>query len=229
MSGAAPLPDAAPAGSPLIFTFGNDYRWHVAQEPIDTALNQVDYISRDDFAGFGPALAFAVHILEARPNQPIGLIPCAKSSSFIDEWQPNLSDNTLYGSCLKRIGAASTMGAVAGFLFFQGESDALGEPYRGHIPQHDQWADRFTELIEQLRHDLNIPALPVLFAQIGPKPIEGFPEWERVQAQQASIQLPATAMITTDDLTLQDELHYTAESYQLIGERFAEAYLHLAD
>jgi hypothetical protein len=73
-----------------------------------------------------------------------------------------------------------------------------------------------------------MPTLPVVFAQIGPRPAEGFAEWETVQAQQASIRLPATAMITTDDLALQDVLHYTADSYQVIGQRFAEAYLQLS-
>ena len=117
------------------------------------------------------------------------------------------------------------MGTVAGFLFLQGESDALVEPYRGQTPHHDQWAVRFIELVESLRYDLNMPSLPVIFAQIGPKPAEGFVEWETVQAQQASVQLPAAAMITTDDLSLQDGLHFTADSYRVIGQRFAEAYL----
>jgi hypothetical protein len=228
MAGVGPPPEPAPTGSPLIFVFGNDYRWHLAQEPIDNPLDQVDYVSQDDFAGFSPGLSFAQRLLEERPNSPIGLIPCAKYSSFIDEWRPNLSDNTLYGSCLKRIQAASTMGTVAGFLFFQGESDALVEPFRGQIPYHHEWAARFTELVESLRQDLNMPTLPVVFAQIGPRPAEGFAEWETVQAQQASIRLPATVMITTDDLTLQDVLHYTADSYQVIGQRFAEAYLQLS-
>ena len=228
MSGVGPPPELALAGSSQIFVFGNDYRWHMAQEPIDNAFDQVDYVSQDDFAGFSPALTFATHVLEEQPNRAIGLIPCAKSSSFIDEWQPNLSDTTLYGSCLKRIRAASTMGTVAGFLFFQGESDALVEPFKGQIPHHDEWANRFIELIQSLRDDLNMPALPVIFAQIGPVPAEAaFAKWETVQAQQVSVQLPLTAMITTDDLSLQDELHFTADSYQIIGQRFAEAYLHL--
>ena len=33
-----------------------------------------------------------------------------------------------------------------------------------------------------------------------------------------------TAMITTDDLPLLDGVHFTAESYRTIGERFAKAY-----
>ncbi len=34
-------------------------------------------------------------------------------------------------------------------------------------------------------------------------------------------------MITTDDLALKDGVHFTSESYQTIGGRFAEAYLNL--
>jgi hypothetical protein len=34
-------------------------------------------------------------------------------------------------------------------------------------------------------------------------------------------------MITTDDLALRDVVHFTSESYQTIGKRFAEAYVNL--
>jgi hypothetical protein len=34
-------------------------------------------------------------------------------------------------------------------------------------------------------------------------------------------------MITTDDLALADEVHFTTESYLLIGQRYADAFLQL--
>jgi hypothetical protein len=41
--------------------------------------------------------------------------------------------------------------------------------------------------------------------------------------------LPNTAMIVTDDLRLMDNVHFTTDSYQIIGTRFAEAYWELVE
>ncbi len=46
---------------------------------------------------------------------------------------------------------------------------------------------------------------------------------------QAGLDLPCVAMITTSDLPLYDGVHYTTESYQEIGARFAEAYVYLTN
>ena len=67
--------------------------------------------------------------------------------------------------------------------------------------------------------------LPVVFAQIGSiESSELVPNWSLVQEQQSSVTLPMTAMIVTEDLPLFDGLHFTTDSYRIIGERFADAY-----
>lgn len=225
MVGWAPLPEEQKT-NPRIYVFGNDYRWRIAREPIDQAHNQVDKVSEDRNAGYGPALAFALANLERRPQAVIGLIPCAKDSTGIVQWQRNISDQTLYGSCLKRARAASPMGRISGILFFQGETDALDPTlYPQPEPQPLDWALLFTAFITDLRSDLQEPELPVVFAQLGPDPLSpDFPNWKIIQEQQSSIVLPMTAMITTGDLPLMDGLHFTADSYRTIGVRFADAY-----
>lgn len=230
MSGLGELPAETKTNS-KIYVFGNDYRWKIAKEPVDNPTNQVDKVSLDTAAGYSPAMDFATTVLKERPDMVIGLIPCAKSGSSIHEWQRNgnLDENTLYGSCLKRVRAASLMGNVAGILFFQGEIDTVDpkeDPKR--IFSANQWANKFTLLINNLRGDLNSPNLPVVFAQIGSNTEpERFINWAVVQEQQRSVKLPNSAMITTDDLALKDYVHFTTESYQTIGQRFAKAYLSL--
>ena len=225
MVGWAPIPQEEKT-DPRIYVFGNDYHWRVAGEPIDDAYNQVDKVSEDRIAGSGPALSFAFASLDRHPQAVIGLIPCAKNSSGIAQWERNLSDQSLYGSCLKRVRAASPMGQIAGVLFFQGETDAQ-DPKQYPSPEANplEWAELFTIFITDLRTDLNQPSLPVVFAQLGSNTApEAFLNWEVVKQEQLSVQLPMTAMIITDDLPLLDGLHFTAESYWIIGERFAEAY-----
>lgn len=230
MSGVGDLPATEAKTNPKIYVFGNDYRWKLAKEPVDAPTNQVDMVSEDKPAGFGPSVSFATTLLEQRPTMAIGLIPCAKGGSLIHEWRRNLSDSTLYGSCLKRVRAASTMGEVAGLLFFQGEIDAVDPaefPQRTFSP--NRWADEFTTLVKDWRRDLNLPKLPVVFAQIGTNTEPArFKNWAVVQEQQRQVQLPFTAMITTKDLALKDYVHFKTESYQIIGQRFAKAYLNVA-
>ena len=225
MVGWAPIPDGEKT-DPRIYVFGKDYRWRIADHPIEDAFNQVDMISENRIAGFGSAMDFALTSLDRHPNIVIGLIPCAKNSSGIIQWQRDLSDQSLYGSCLKRVRAASSMGEISGILFFQGETDALDPiQYPDPPPHPSDWSELFTTFIADLRNDLHEPDLPVVFAQIGTNwSPEAFPSWDIVRKQQASIQLPMTTMIATDDLPLLDGLHFTVDSYRIIGKRFADSY-----
>jgi hypothetical protein len=225
MVGWSPIPEGERTDL-RIYLFGKDYRWRIADHPIEDASNQVDMVSENRLAGFGPGMDFAFASLENHPEIVIGLIPCAKNSSGILQWQRDLSDQSLYGSCLKRVRAASPMGQISGILFFQGETDAQDPVLHPEPePQPLYWADLFTAFISDFRNDLHEPELPVVFAQLGADPLsKGFPNWKIVQEQQSAIDLPMTTMIATDDLPLLDGLHFTADSYRAIGKRFADAY-----
>jgi len=223
MVGTADVPEDIRT-SANIYTFGNDYRWRLSNAPIDDATDQVDIVSRDKNAKFGPALPFAQALIEQNNNQIIGLIPCANSGSSITDWQKNPSDQSLYGSCLKRIRAASTMGIVSGILFFQGETDAIDpEQFPNLNPDPEAWAEKFATFAFNFRADIGNPDLPLVYAQLGqPTNIAELPHWNAVKQQQASLQIPNAAMITTEDLPM-DGVHFTTQSYQTIGERFAAA------
>jgi hypothetical protein len=225
MVGWSPIPEGEPT-DPRIYLFGKDYRWRIANHPIEDASDQVDMVSENLLAGFGPAMDFAFASLERHPDIVIGLIPCAKNSSGIIQWQRDLSDHSLYGSCLKRIQAASPMGEVTGILFFQGETDAADPNQYPEPPPHpSDWSELFTAFVTDLRHDLSQPDLPVVFAQIGSTwAPDAYPNWDLIMQQQASLELHRSAMITTSDLPLQDGIHFTVDSYRVIGRRFAEAY-----
>lgn len=207
------------------YTFGNDYQWHEAEVPVDNDEGQVDAVSADEFTGFGPALAFARSLIAENPDQPIGLIPCAKSGSSIAEWERSVDDQSLYGSCLKRVRAASPMGTVSGILFFQGEADTIDPRQFPNLrPAAEAWAEKFAAFAYNFRRDIGNPGTPLVFAQIGqPDDLEGLPNWTLVQQQQENIQIPNAIMIRTSDLQMADNIHYTADSYATIGERYADA------
>ncbi len=223
MVGAAPIPDAFKT-SANIFTFGNNYQWERGTEPVDNPEGQIDAVSKDPEGGFGPAFTFAKTLVLEDSNRLIGLIPCARNGASITEWQQSLSDQTLYGSCLKRVRAASPMGEVKGILFFQGEADTIDpEQFPALKPDAEAWAEKFALFAYSFRQDIGQPNLPLAYAQIGqPENLEGLPNWTLVQTQQANIQIPNATMIETKDLPM-DGIHYTVDSYEVIGQRFADA------
>ena len=214
---------------PRVLVFGNDYRWRLAREPIDDPTGQVDLVSIDIGAGFSCGTTFAKTLLSYNPSAYIGLIPCAKSGSSIAEWQRNLNENSLYGSCLKRTLAASPMGRIRGLLFFQGETDALDpdlEPQK--IKSPSQWGKKFSKFVRDIRSDLKIYDLPIVFAQIGGnKNSKEFKNWGIVQKEQGKVRLPNCRMIKTDDLSLKDTLHFDRRSYRIIGERFGKGIIEM--
>ena len=224
MSGRAKLPESQSI-HPRIFVFGNDYRWRPASEPIDDASRQVDRVSVDSLAGFSPALSFARALAEMHPQRIIGLIPCAKGATSMHRWQRDLNDQTLYGSCLKRIRAASTIGTLEGVLFYQGESDALDPAqYPQRILSASDWAKNFSRFVWALRADVGKPDLVVVFAQLASTTRPRlYPNWQTVMQQQASIDIPGVIMVRTRDLELSDYVHLSTEGYQILGRRFAKA------
>jgi Carbohydrate esterase, sialic acid-specific acetylesterase len=209
-----------------IYVFGNDYRWRLALEPIDSPMGQVDDVSRDLYARYSPALSFATNLHAMEPERIIGLIPCAKGETSIMEWQQNYSDQSLYGSCLKRIHAAEQTGRIDGIIFFQGEADTVDPGMAPRLPLAvNNYAEMFEKYVNDMRADLGDPNLPVVFAQIGSnKNNHKYANWTIIQQQQKNVVLTCSAMITSDDLELRDEIHYTTASYQIIGERFAKAF-----
>jgi hypothetical protein len=92
------LPASFPLNGPRIWNFTNADIWEPAREPIDSNDGQVDAVSRDKHPGVGPALAMADAFAAKYPKVEVGLIPCGKSGSSIEKWEPDPSRSSLYGS-----------------------------------------------------------------------------------------------------------------------------------
>lgn len=215
-----------PQPHPNVYVFNKDYRWYPAREPLGTMPFEPDWIARDGGTGVGPGLAFARALLDQSPDLKIGLIPCARGATAIEEWRPERSQNSLYGACLKRIRAASTYGTVAAVLFAQGESDA-DDPllYPGRVFSADTWGASFGAIVDALRQDLSEADLPVLFTQLGDyRGQRALPNWDAVKRQQAKVDIDRVIMVKTADLPLEADAHFSTESQVEIGRRFSEAY-----
>jgi len=201
-----------------VHLFGNDEGWHLACHPLEDATHSLHPITvHGVFQAHSPWLAFGRR-LQARLGHPIGLIPTALGGSPLALWEP-AQDGPLYANMRAMIRAAG--GRVRGMVWYQGESD-------GNPAAVATYGERFKRFVATLRDDLGDPAFPVLCAQLGrvvaPGDAQRAESWTRLRELQRQLadELDNVWLIPAIDLPLSDEIHLSAASNVLLGERFAE-------
>lgn len=213
--------DSAPelaAEEPQIFLFDYNFRW------LQATTSDGGVVQANPKLGAGSGLAFAQQLRREDPTLTIGLVQCAQNGSSMSEWIAESERWTIYPACIERATRAMEMGDIAGVLVFQGEAEGLDLPrYAAASIVPERWGADFLRLVDAFRADLGEPRLPVIFAQIG-QTTRHAPYWEVVKAQQRAVDHPCVAMITSDDLPLRDDVHFTSNAYQTLGRRYAEAY-----
>lgn len=204
-----------------ILSYSNAGKWVYGTEPIDDATGQVDSVSADAPAAAGPSMTFADALYDLRPGRYVGLVPCAEGGSSIASWARDLSRSTLYGSMIARAQEAAASGALKGFIWYQGESDADTTAHA------NAWAAAFTQIVTDMRSDLGFN-IPGVMTVIGPDPSDAvnFPAWSTLVANQQGMTLPdGVARVSANDLTAQpaDLIHLTTASQVTLGGRMATA------
>jgi hypothetical protein len=126
---------------------------------------------------------------------------------------------------MRRAKIALQAGTLKGILWHQGESDA-------NAKQAPLYAAKLHDLIARLRAELRAPEVPFIAGQLGKFPDEPWNEF-KVQVDRAHRELPmqvrGTAYVSAEGLQHKgDKLHFDADSYRILGRRYAEAYLQLA-
>ena len=171
-----------------------------------------------------PGMPFADAMVEAT-GKPVGLIQCAVGGTTMAQWQPSDDPDSLYGSCLDTVRLAWPAGRVRGVIFWQGESNTASAALAL------EWEPGFRTFIGGIRADLEDPALPVVFAQIGPSDSPNWPAWKAVQDIQAGFRGESVRMIVTSDLPRipGDDIHISARGMLTAGQRFAEKMAEMVD
>jgi hypothetical protein len=183
-------------------------------------VNGMEWRGLDYPRGIGPE--FAAQYLRQTGRPEVIMIQCAVGGTSIVQWAPGGTLQTQCEGFYEQVLREFPTAKVATVLFWQGEADVVtpGTP----------WAAEFTTLVRRWR-DLwgNVP---VEFCQIAinNNPV-GWPYWSYIQAQQAGMSLPNTAMVTTMDVgdISSDGLHMTEEGLEIVGDKLARAYFGLID
>ncbi|MDF1861003.1 MAG: sialate O-acetylesterase [Verrucomicrobiales bacterium] len=198
--------------------------WYLARHPLHLVGNPETFEGHDN-AGVGPGLAFAETLLKHRPNVRVALVPCAVGGTRIGSWAKGAR---LYEEAIRKAKLALEAGPegktrIAGALWLQGESDAREE----RIPLY---ADALSDLVKNLRSDLEIEDLPFLVSTIG--------EMRADAELRKSIneilldlpnRIPGTAAVDARELKghIGDFVHMDTPTQNEIGRRFARLYLKL--
>lgn len=223
--------------SRMVHAFTYDETWGMARDPLcvlNESIDPVHWSTGDtrerrklvrqyrEFGQTGAGLGVRFgKDLHAATGVPVGLIVCSHGGTSMAQWSPTLKDEggrSLYGSMLRRVQAAG--GRVAGCLWYQGESDALG-PDAGK-----KYASDFRNFVACVQQDLGDPDLPFLYVQLAPfftdDPAAG-EGWNRVQTAQlqAEQETPNSAMAVAILSTLSDAIHIDSLSQRKLGAQLA--------
>jgi sialate O-acetylesterase len=218
--GRGPVPDPPELGIHLL---GNDETWDIAAHPLNDTTGSTHPNLETANPAHSPYLRFARE-LRAALGYPIGLVQTALGGSPLSAWNPEENpDAPLYQNLIHSVNLAG--GRVRGIVWYQGESDcspALAATYER----------RFAEFIQRLRHDLDMPHLPVIIAQLNrytaAMSVEDHRGWSLLrEAQRQAVKLGHVTVVPTLDLALSDAIHTSADGNLILGSRKARAALAL--
>ncbi|MDF9799464.1 hypothetical protein OKW21_004727 [Catalinimonas alkaloidigena] len=207
---------------PRILTINQEKEWIVAKEPL--------HFYEPKLTGLDCGLAFGRELLRHVPDSiSIALIPCAVGGSAIQQW---LGDSTFRNVQLmhnfeEKVDLARQSGHIKGILWHQGESDATDEL----IPLYPA---QLGKLISTFRTYIGDANLPVLIGELGPyaTPDEKQQRWHRINEaiHQFADSDQLIRVASTSDLQHKgDDVHFNSESQRILGKRFAEKYLEIAE
>jgi hypothetical protein len=240
MQGSGKLPAEQKLNPCIVMMHIKNNQWYIAQHPIHFNGDPVTMQGGQE-RGVGPGLAFAEAIVAHEPDVMVGLIPCALGGSPIAMWQKG-NGRSLYDLAVQRARLALENGPagvikLCGALWLQGESNSTETGY-------SQYDEKFLNVVDNLRTDLQQPELPFIVCTIGSfiaersikrhitKPEEQWNRWSEINDFYLSLpsKRPYTACVDAQDLKdghIGDYVHYNSEAQAVIGQRFAEKYFQL--
>ncbi len=209
MAGRAPYSEAH--GQPIdgVYLLNGSDTWEAATNP----LNRYSTIRKEiGMQKMNPGYGFSIAMREARPHQTLGLIVNAKGGTKIEQWAKGTE---FYAEAIRRTQIALKDGTLKGILWHQGEANSNDPDY----------INKITQLIADLRADLNAPEVPFIAGQINTSGDYLF----NSLILELPDQVPHTAVVSNQGLTAMDRWHFDHDSMILLGERYAEKMLELQD
>jgi hypothetical protein len=198
---------------PRVFMLDNDMKWVLARDPIHFDKS---------FASAGLGLTFGKVMANENNDIRIGLIPCAKGGSSINQWfQDSLHQQTNsypYNEMIKKAKKGMSKGILKGILWHQGESDT------GTETGSSTYSGKFNAMLGSIKADLEIATIPVVMGEIGYFFYEKQPLAKelnliikRIVDSNNCIELVSGELLNHKG----DTIHFNSDSYHELGIRYA--------
>jgi len=212
-----------------IFALDVECNWDEASGGVYTYENFPDHSIFDfkDKIGLGPGLRFAECVRKAGCDRNIGLVPTAVGGTSLKEWHPE--KGKCYKKAIARALEAKKHGTLRALLWHQGESDANEKDFA-------TYGEKLKAVFAGFRRDLQEPNLIILVGTLGEwleqhfAAKSMFSRWREVneQIREVASSTTDTYLVESKDLShAGDNLHYSAEGAQRLGERFCSVYLRI--
>jgi hypothetical protein len=199
---------------------------------------------QSNMAGLDPEISFTPAVIEAFGKDRVLIVKDAHGGQSIRSWCKSNHElppptvgrvpkvrGELYDRLMNKTKAAIGGEAIqsATLVWMQGESDLRNTAYDDYL----------SELLQQLQHDLKRKDINLVIGRISDagldqaKRLEGRKYIRRTQVEFAESWIRG-AWVDTDDLNdrkqgseIINDLHYTAEGYRVLGQRFADEAIRL--
>jgi hypothetical protein len=209
---------------------------HLGQSAADEHLFILS--GQSNMAGLKPERTFTPAVQKAFGEENVVVVKSAQGGQPIRRWykdwktaegQAANATGDLYDVMMSKVKPAmeGRKFDTVTFIWMQGERDA--KESHGEV-----YASSLTGLHQQLSKDLGRDDINFVIGRLSDFDNDNkrYPHWTKVREAQVSVaeKMDAGAWVDTDDLNNKngkDDLHYTAEGYDTLGNRFAEAAIKL--
>ena len=201
-------------------------RWYVAQPPLVreyTGLTPMDYFGRSMVENLPDEVRVGVVAVAIGGCKIEHLDKDYDSATVVNEaeWFRNFMscyDNAPYARLLECARLAQRDGVIKGILLHQGESNNGDR----------DWCSKVKKIYDDLLSDLGLEpgSIPIIAGEVVSSEQGGVcgPMNEIINTLPST--LPSARVVSSEGLTQRgDGLHFTAESYRTLGQRYAEAML----
>ena len=224
----------APTNASRLWLFDDQQNWVQLSEPADAESAQQIDIAFNEGVAVGNSFATSLaDTIAGGIAGNVGVLMAAKGATSTTDWQRGthpVGRGTLYGGLLGKVRHALrypgvTLGAI---VWSQGPRDATEV-----TPTWDTNMDTF---IADLRADLSLPNLPIIYEHIPPTvatPTASYPSWATVRTQQAGwaqATVPKRVMVDPPDGPFELDgasVHFTTPTAETFGASLGAAYLAL--
>lgn len=205
---------------PRVKMLNQDTNWVLGKNPL--------HFDKPKYVGTGLGVTFGIEMAKQDSNITIGLIPCAKGGSSINDWNnKSFHEDTKsfpYEEAIIRIKKGMNKGVIKGILWHQGESDCSKKE---DVEMYEQ---KFIAFKDSLEKDLCLVNIPLIIGEIGYFTYEQYPLAEELNKifEKISNNSSLIGIVKSDSLNHKgDKIHFNSASYRLLGLRYANEMIKL--